>query len=180
LVALPPVIVAALRDNDPAAVDSTVLAHLRLTHRSAKLEKYALSLGRLFPRLLQDPEPQVRLMVCAVAESFGFPAAQVAERMNRDRRSDLDVIGGLLSPACYIEHSFPALLYLAARYPDDFEAALVANTNVGGDNCHRGAVLGAMLGAALGYRAIPERWIRGLRSRHELEEEIESFIVRFA
>ena len=51
---------------------------------------------------------------------------------------------------CYIEHSFPAVLYLAARYPDDFEAALVANTNVGGDNCHRGAVLGAMLGAALG------------------------------
>jgi ADP-ribosyl-[dinitrogen reductase] hydrolase len=72
------------------------------------------------------------------------------------------------------------VLYLAARYPDDFEAALVANTNVGGDNCHRGALLGALLGAALGYRAIPERWIRGLRSHAELEEEIESFIARFA
>ena len=37
---------------------------------------------------------------------------------------------------------------IAARAADDFEAALIANTNVGGDNCHRGAVLGAILGAA--------------------------------
>ena len=101
----------------------------------------------------------------------------MVERINRDGLSDLDVIGGLLSPACYIEHSFPAVLYLAARYADDFEAALVANTNVGGDNCHRGALLGAILGAALGYQAIPERWIQGLRSRVELEEEIESFLA---
>jgi ADP-ribosyl-[dinitrogen reductase] hydrolase len=180
LVALPPVIVAALRENDPAAVDRTLLAHLRLTHRSAKLERYALALGRLLPRLLQDPEPRVGPLACAVAESFGFPATQVVERMNRERHSDLQVIGSLLSPACYIEHSFPAVLYLAARYPDDFEAALVANTNVGGDNCHRGALLGAILGAALGSRAIPQRWIQGLRSRAELEEEIESFIARFA
>ncbi len=180
LVALPPVIMAALRENDPAAVDNTLLAHLRLTHRSAKLERYALALGRLFPRLLQDPEPRVRPLVCAVAESLGFPATKVVEQMTRDGRSDLDVIGGLLSPACYIDHSFPAVLYLAARYPDDFEAALVANTNVGGDNCHRGAVLGALLGAALGYRAIPERWIQGLANRVDLEMEIDSFIARFA
>ena len=70
------------------------------------------------------------------------------------------------------------MLYLAARYADDFEAALVANTNVGGDNCHRGAVLGALLGAALGYQAIPERWTRGLRSRVELEKEIETFLAK--
>jgi ADP-ribosylglycohydrolase len=89
------------------------------------------------------------------------------------------VIGRLLSPACYIDQSLPAVLYLAARYADDFEAALIANANVGGDNCHRGAVLGAILGAALGFPAIPERWIHGLQARAELEGEIETFIARF-
>jgi ADP-ribosylglycohydrolase len=177
LVALPPVMVAALRENDAAAVDRTLLAHLRLTHRSAKLERYALALGQLLPRLLRDPEPRIGRLACEVAESLGFPATQVVERITRKGLSDLDVIGGLLSPACYIEHSFPAVLYLAARYADDFEAALVANTNVGGDNCHRGALLGAILGAALGYQAIPERWIQGLRSRVELEKEIDSFLA---
>ena len=179
LVALPPVIMAALRDNDADAVDRILLAHLQLTHRSAKLERYALALSRLLPRLLQDPKPQVASLACAVAESFGFPATRVVELMNRERRSDLHVIGGQLSPACYIEHSFPAVLYLTARYSNDFEAALVANTNVGGDNCHRGALLGAIIGASLGYGAIPDRWIQGLRSRAELHEEIESFITRF-
>ena len=62
---------------------------------------------------------------------------------------------------------------------NDFEAALVANTNVGGDNCHRGAVLGALLGATLGYEAIPKRWINGLTAHDELNEEIEQFIQRF-
>lgn len=51
LVGLPPVIMAALRENDPAAVERTVLEHLRWTHRSTKLERYALALGRLLPRL---------------------------------------------------------------------------------------------------------------------------------
>lgn len=179
LVALPPVIVAAMREDDPAAVDRTLLAHLRLTHRSSTLERYALALGRLLPQLLQAPASQLRPLACAVAESFGFPATRVVERVNRERLSDLHVIGNQLSPACYIEHSLPAALYLAARHADDFEAALIANTNVGGDNCHRGAVLGAIMGGSLGYGAIPERWIQGLRSRAELHEEVEAFIGRF-
>jgi ADP-ribosylglycohydrolase len=178
LVGLPPVIMAALQEDDATAVEHTLLEHLRLTHRSAKLERYALALGRLLGRLLQDQEPRIGPLACNIAESLGFPAAKVVEQMNHHGHSDLDVIGRLLSPACYIEHSFPAVLYLAARYPDDFEAALVANTNVGGDNCHRGAVLGALLGAALGYQAIPKRWIGGLRSRVELEQEIESFLAK--
>jgi ADP-ribosylglycohydrolase len=178
LVGLPPVIMAAVRENDPASVERPLLEHLRLTHRSAKLDRYARALGHMLPRLLRDPDAAIRPLACAVAESLGFPASKVVEQMIREQRSDLDVIGNLLSPACYIEHSFPAVLYLAARYSDDFEAALVANTNVGGDNCHRGAVLGALLGAALGYQAIPERWLRGLRSRVELDEEIESFLTQ--
>ena len=180
LVALPPVIFATVGKGDRAAVDTALLTQLRLTHRSPKLERYALGLGELLIRLLQDPAPPLEPLACATAERLGFPAATVIERIQRNRLSDRDVIGRWLSPACYIDQSLPAVLYLAARYPDDFEAALIANTNAGGDNCHRGAVLGAILGAALGDGAIPERWIHGLRARAELEEEIETFITRFA
>jgi ADP-ribosylglycohydrolase len=179
LVALPPVIFATVRSSDRAAVDAALLTQLRLTHRSPKLERYARALGELLVRLVEDAEPQVGPLACTLAERLGFPAAAVIAQVERARGSDLDVIGGRLSPACYIDQSFPAVLYLAARYSKDFEAALIANTNAGGDNCHRGAVLGAMLGAALGYGAIPERWIDGLRARAELEEEIETFIARF-
>ncbi len=37
-----------------------------------------------------------------------------------------------------------------------------ANANVGGDNCHRGAVIGARLGAAAGTARIPVRFCEGL------------------
>lgn len=180
LVSLPPVIFATVRTGDRAALDVALLTQLRLTHRSQKLERYARALGELLARLVEDGAPQVDTLASALAERLGFPAAAVIAQVERERKSDLDVIGGRLSSACYIDQSFPAVLYLAARYADDFEAALIANTNAGGDNCHRGAVLGAILGAALGYEAIPERWIHGLRARAELEQEIETFIARFA
>jgi hypothetical protein len=92
--------------------------------------------------LLQEAAVPVESLACATAERLGFPAATAIERIRRNRLSDLDVIGRLLSPACYIDQSLPAVLYLAARYAYDFEAALIANANAGGDNCHRGAVLG--------------------------------------
>jgi ADP-ribosyl-[dinitrogen reductase] hydrolase len=179
LVGLPPVIFSALRQGDLKTANVAALTQLRLTHRSSKLERYALEFNTLLIRLLQGPSGQIASLACAAAERLGFPATAVIERIRRQHQADQAVIGGLLSSACYIEHSFPAVLYLAARYPDDIEAALIANTNAGGDNCHRGAVLGALLGAALGVAAIPERWIQGLTAYAELEAEIERFIARF-
>ena len=38
----------------------------------------------------------------------------------------------------------------------------MVNTNLGGDNCHRGVVLGALLGALHGEQAWPRRWLAGL------------------
>ena len=72
------------------------------------------------------------------------------------------------------------MLYLAARYPDDFEAALIANTNVGGRQLSPRAVLGAITGrSGAGRWGDPRTLDPGPCSRAELHEEIESFITRF-
>ena len=179
LVGLPLVVFAVLHSGEPTTASATALTHLRLTHRSAKLERFALEFCGLLAHLLCDPAPQIAPLACAAAKRLGFPAEAAVQHVRRNGASDHYVIGGLLSSACYIDHSLPAALYLAARYPDDFEMALIANINAGGDNCHRGAVLGALLGSALGVAAIPERWLRGLTAHAELETEIEGFIGRF-
>ncbi len=63
------------------------------------------------------------------------------------------------------------ILHEQARYGgqpglhSDFEQALIVNTNFGSDNCHRGAVLGAIRSAALGPEAIPNRRLNGLIER---------------
>jgi ADP-ribosylglycohydrolase len=92
--------------------------------------------------------------------------------------TDADVIGekGLVSSACYTEHGMPAALYLALKYTGDFRAAIVANTNVGGDNCTRGAILGAIMGAACGVEGIPADWLGGLAAREEISKEIDAFL----
>jgi ADP-ribosyl-[dinitrogen reductase] hydrolase len=40
-------------------------------------------------------------------------------------------------------------------------------------------VLGAILGATLGFEAIPKRWINGLTAQTQLNEDIERYIALF-
>lgn len=86
----------------------------------------------------------------------GYPFAELSGR------ADADVARNVFSTACYVEQSLPLTLYLAWKYQDDPEQALVVNTNLGGDNCHRGVVLGALLGALHGEQAWLRRWSDGL------------------
>jgi ADP-ribosylglycohydrolase len=81
-----------------------------------------------------------------------------------------------VSPACYIDDAFPASLYLAWRYAGDFEAGVVANTNVGGENCHRGAVVGALLGAASGMAALPAKFVNHIHGSVRLRGQIEQVV----
>jgi ADP-ribosyl-[dinitrogen reductase] hydrolase len=61
--------------------------------------------------------------------------------------------GRRFSPVCYITDAFPASLYLVRKFVNDFESSIIANASVGGDNCHRGAVVGALLGAGARSRS---------------------------
>lgn len=62
-----------------------------------------------------------------------------------------------------------------AKYGNDLETSLLANANVGGENVHRGAVLGALLGAATGEAAIPAHLKDGLHDAAALRTEIDAF-----
>jgi len=179
LVSLPMLIIASLSEGNLTTTTAQALNHQRLTHRSPSLEIYSSELSALLFHIFHDTNPNIEELACAAASRLGFPAAKVVASVRSKQSSDCDVIGGLLSSACYIDQSFPSVLYLASRYSNNFEAALIANTNVGGDNCHRGAVLGAILGSSLGFEAIPKRWIDGLIAHDELNNEIETFIKRF-
>lgn len=45
---------------------------------------------------------------------------------------------------------------------------------------HRGAVLGALSGAAHGVRGVPNEWIVGLQQHDEIRNEIETFAAAVA
>jgi len=52
------------------------------------------------------------------------------------------------STACYISGSWPIILFIAFKYCENPLQGLLVNTNIGGENCHRGSVLGSILGVA--------------------------------
>lgn len=71
---------------------------------------------------------------------------------------------------CAVYHQFPAAYHLAARFADDFEAAVLHAINGGGQNQARAILTGALVGAMVGVQGIPVRFIEGLdRSSEHLE-----------
>jgi ADP-ribosylglycohydrolase len=82
--------------------------------------------------------------------------------------------------ACYLGSSFPSMLHLAYKYSHSPEEALLANTNTGGENVARGAVLGAVMGAAHGMKGLPPRLVTGLKAHDEIKAEIDAFIAAVA
>jgi ADP-ribosylglycohydrolase len=63
---------------------------------------------------------------------------------------------------CAIYHMLPAAYYLAARFRDDFESAVLHSLNGGGQNMARTGLTGALVGAQVGLSGIPQRFIDGL------------------
>lgn len=157
LVGLAPIVVFYRHSPDRAR--EAAFEHLSLTHLGQKIAAAAEVLVHLLLEVLSG-KPLREALLQEIGNQknplYGFPYLQWLGD------ADEAVVGRRLSTACYVEDSVPSLLYLALKYHDRPEQGLVANTNLGGDNVHRGAVLGALLGAANGLEAFPARWVKGL------------------
>ena len=143
----------------PARARSAALEHLALTHPGPKMKMAALLLIDLLLNVLSGTSLK-RAIEAEIAARKHPLVLYPFETWLAD--SDETVIGSRLSTACYVDHALPAVIYLALKYSDDPEKALVINTNLGGDNVGRGSVLGALMGAAHGMERLPRRWIDGL------------------
>lgn len=69
---------------------------------------------------------------------------------------------------CAIYHQLSAAYYLAARFADDFESAVLHAVNGGGQNMSRAMLTGALVGAQVGLEGIPKRFLDGLENGEEL------------
>lgn len=69
---------------------------------------------------------------------------------------------------CAIYHQLPAAYYLAARFADDFESAVLHAVNGGGQNQARAMLTGALVGAMVGIDGIPQRFFDGLAEKDDL------------
>lgn len=127
--------------------------HVRLTHRNRYVSEAAAAMTRVLYSL-GDGIDLLKALEC-----HAKPWASAGQFDTWTHFPDRTVIGRHLTMACYLPESFTASLFLCWKYADDFNSGILANAHCGGDNCHRGAVVGALLGAANG---VPEKWKEGL------------------
>jgi ADP-ribosylglycohydrolase len=127
-----------------------VKEHVGLTHAHANVLRAADTLVRLLWKVSEGAPLHEAIRAEAGDWISGNKAGSWLHQ------PDDHVIGSRFSPACYIADAMPASLYLVWKYSGNFAAGIIANTMVGGDNCHRGAVVGSLLGAANG---VPERFL---------------------
>lgn len=156
----PLAVLIALHD-DPAAAREAALVHLDLTHKGPVMAAALEAVADVLQAVLAGAPLRDAIDDCR-GRGHRYLSGDFEKWESRD---DLEVVGRILSPACYVEDSVPAVMHLARKYAGEPEEGLVANTMVGGDNCYRGAVLGALLGAEHGPMGWPDRWREGLLAK---------------
>jgi len=136
--------------------------------KSDDLPFHAVTSGKLLPPKPGHPDPprdarfsspDALLTPCYMAEAALDPGIRIEPAWKAA------IVYGM---PCAIYHQLPAAYYLAARFPDDFESAVLQALNGGGQNQARCILTGALAGAQVGLAGIPRRFLDGLENSAEL------------
>lgn len=84
--------------------------------------------------------------------------AIVLSKKDMDDSEAIDVLG----QGWVAEETLAIAIYCALKYSHDFDKALIASVNHSGDSDSTGAVTGNILGAYLGLKGIPEKYLENL------------------
>jgi ADP-ribosylglycohydrolase len=173
LVTIGPLVFAqGLKGVSVSDIQIACRAHLALTHPDESLMQVCDSYVMLLYALMsEDKDLDVQSLLIEASKSISnFDLAGLVKRDLPDHH----VVGHLFSRACYISDAWPIVLYLSYKYQNDPWQALKVNTNLGGDNVHRGIVLGTILG--LQTDAVTTNWFKQLVDHKKIATEIDALV----
>ncbi|XP_066516768.1 coagulation factor VII isoform X3 [Hoplias malabaricus] len=173
--AIPFILLSAAASEDEAV--SAAVEFVKLTHPFPKLDTLVSVYARVLHAVLNGAsvKEQVEWALKSPAVSAWDTCQhfiQQAERFPNSSEEKLKVhqeAVEALGLACYTKGALSSLFYLAYVFHNDIKGGILANTNCGGENCNRGAALGALLGATAGYTgvSVPQDWKDDLRNAKE-------------
>ena len=187
LVTIAPLAFALFRNHTIEETQSICCEHVELTHPDANLMKVICAYVELLHDLLHSqantqtaremPETENRSVMDSIAKAAGVIPGTKLNELLQQKNGDSAVVGGLYSTACYITDSWPAVCYLSAKYFTSPNKALLINTNLGGENAHRGSVLGTLVG--LGNPHNDMTLFEQLKHRDAISKEVQRFVDVF-
>ena len=179
--------------KSPARVAQTVASNCILTQADAAIVAMTTAYCCVLALLVQgeklDPFLSDKLMELSKKGELPFPGDPDRPRSGRFSSPDALLTPSYIAEAaldpdiriepawkvsivyampCAIYHQLPAAYYLTARFPNDFEQAVLNAINGGGQNQARAILTGALVGAQVGLAGIPQRFLDGLENTSEL------------
>jgi ADP-ribosylglycohydrolase len=150
------------------ALDKKLSGKLMELVKSGELPFHAVTHENFQPPRPGDPDPPR-------AGRFASPDALLSPSYMAEAAADPNIriepawkVSIVYGMPCAIYHQLPAAYYLAARFHNDFESAILNALNGGGNNQARSILTGALTGAQTGLSGIPRRFIDGLEEAAEL------------
>lgn len=115
-----------------------------------------------------------RECIGAIAKLANIYNAHLMDSERTDETSEytswLDASGGFDARGC-LETALWAF-----NTTHNFRDAVIASGNVGGDTDSVAAVCGGIAGSYYGYKAIPAKWLAGLKDREKIEGFVDEFL----
>lgn len=149
-------------------LDAELSGKLMKLVKTNQLPFHAVTSDNLQPPKPGDPDPP-RAGRFASPDALLTPSYMAKAAVDQDIHIEpawkVSIVYGM---PCAIYHQLPAAYYLAARFPNDFESAVLHAVNGGGQNQARAMLTGALTGASVGQKGIPKRFIDGLENHDEL------------
>ena len=157
--------------NDSARLRELVRLSSRLTHTDPRAEAGALAVavaahlasgdlpvGVLPAAYLQSieqmlSESELRTLIGKVVDSV---------RAGETTDTFAAAIGAGERVTGYVNQTVPVVLHAWLSFPNDYRSAVLAVIRCGGDTDTTAAIVGAIVGAAVGKEGIPAEWLAGL------------------
>jgi len=143
--------------------DSVVSARLMKLVSTGNIPLHAMTREDFQPPLPGDPDlptagrfasPDALLTPSCIAAAAADPEIRIEPAWK------VSIVYGMPCASC---HQLPAAYYLADRFSDDFESAILHAVNGGCQNQSRAILTGALVGAQTGLSAFPQRFLDGLQ-----------------
>jgi ADP-ribosyl-[dinitrogen reductase] hydrolase len=142
-----------LTHTDPRAERGALLVALAAHHAAVHGPQGDQNFLREVPMAIPDLDDELRGLLHKVEDHVArdAPAVELA-----------DAMGLRHGVSGYVYHTVPLALYCWRRHPTDFRQAVEEMIDLGGDSDSTGAIVGGIVGAAVGAGGIPKEWLDGL------------------
>ncbi|MGQ9484242.1 MAG: ADP-ribosylglycohydrolase family protein [Desulfosoma sp.] len=148
--------------SDPKSCVAAARAQTAMTHNNATVVEAAAYWTVVTQEVLLGKHPENALE--SALQKLSLPEAFASWVRHGLESAPMETEAAVLDfgQSCAVDGAFPSVVHCIARYANDLREGLIQNVMVGGDSAGRGLLVGMVLGAYLGFQAIPTEWIEKL------------------